>query len=106
MIDSGTSEGCRVAPYVNMPSLRLAFDRFQVESLGNLEPLRSPLPPGMPTGSSGNMPLPSMLFYPSPLYTLGLSNLAAQKGVFSTKNTSIADLRLKAKHHAATLGLT
>ena len=106
MIESSSSEGCRVAPYVNMPSLRLAFDRFQVESLGNIDPLRSPLPSGLPAGSGSNMPLPSMFFYPSPLYTLGLSNLAAQKGVFSPKNTSIADLRLKAKQHAATLGLT
>ena len=115
VVDSSPTEGCRVAPYVNIPSLRMAFERYQMDSINSLDALRSPLPapltsPGSSSAASAALQpgnLPSMLFYPSPLYALGLGSLAAQNGLFgATKNTSIADLRLKAKQHAATLGLT
>ena len=49
--------------------------------------------------------LPSMLFYPTPHYAMNLAlahNVNSQLAL--SKNSSIADLRLKAKKHSATLG--
>ncbi|GAB6022511.1 hypothetical protein CHUAL_006618 [Chamberlinius hualienensis] len=63
----------------------------------------SPPPPPPP------LPHPThpaaMLFYPSPHYPFGLATTFTPVDRFSTKNSSIADLRLKAKKHAAALGL-
>ena len=137
-----STEGCRVAPYVNMPSLRMAFDRLHMQHLGShfdtlaaaaaasaaAAAATSPLaaaaaaalpPPAAVTSSSPVLPgsatsplqsplpspLPSMLFYPTPHYAVNFAALA-QNGLLSNKNSSIADLRLKAKHHAASLGLS
>ena len=121
-----TTEGCRVAPYVNMPSLRMAFDRIHMQHLGHLDlaaataaasaataAAANPLAglPGVPAHSPGSVAaapppgFPSMLFYPTPHYAVNFAALA-QNGLLANKNSSIADLRLKAKHHAASLGLS
>ncbi|CAH1781372.1 unnamed protein product [Owenia fusiformis] len=86
-------DGCRVAPYVNMPSMRMAFDRLHLPHINPYD------------GSHASHPaLPSMLFYPPPPYPLNLSALA-DSSFKATKTSSIADLRLKAKQHTASLGL-
>ncbi|KAL7639247.1 UNVERIFIED_CONTAM: hypothetical protein RMT77_009735 [Armadillidium vulgare] len=54
---------------------------------------------GVPVGAS------PFLYYPHPTYPLALSALAAADRVTS-KSSSIADLRLKARKHAEALGLT
>ncbi len=109
------SDGCRVAPYVNMPSMRMAFDRIHMQHLGQMDSsmtsaaaaaaaaavagVTPPLaPPSHPIPS-----LPSMLFYPTPHYAMNLA--LAQTTMTASKNSSIADLRMKAKKHAAALGL-
>ncbi|CAN8021957.1 unnamed protein product [Ixodes persulcatus] len=46
----------------------------------------------------------SLLFYPTPTHPFGLTALMAAERL-TTKNSSIADLRLKAQKHAAALGL-
>ncbi|KAK7078524.1 Short stature homeobox protein 2 [Halocaridina rubra] len=48
---------------------------------------------------------PPLLYYPHPTYPLALSALAAAERI-SSKNSSIAELRLKARKHAEALGLT
>ena len=113
------TEGCRVAPYVNMPSLRMAFDRIHMQHLGHFDlaaataaaaasAATNPLAglAGVPhSATMGATPtLPSMLFYPTPHYAVNFAALA-QNGLLANKNSSIADLRMKAKHHAASLGL-
>ena len=116
---SSHADGCRVAPYVNMPSMRLAFDRIHMQHLSHFDtpagaaaaaaaaavaavtgvsPLAAPPAAGHPPIS-----LPTMLFYPTPHYAMNLA--LAQGNLSVTKNSSIADLRLKAKKHAAALGL-
>jgi short stature homeobox protein len=126
---NSASEGCRVAPYVNMPSLRMAFDRIHMQHLGSHfdtlaaaaaasaaaaaagNPLAAAAAAGLPpvTSTPGlpgtGVTLPSMLFYPTPHYAVNFAALA-QNGLLANKNSSIADLRLKAKHHAASLGLS
>ncbi|XP_069961457.1 short stature homeobox protein 2-like [Cherax quadricarinatus] len=59
------------------------------------------------SSSSSSNPLtsPPLLYYPHPTYPLALSALAAAERV-SSKNSSIAELRLKARKHAEALGLT
>ena len=56
-------------------------------------------------GSSSAPPGPPLLYYPHPSYPLALSALAAAERI-SNKNSSIADLRLKARKHAEALGIT
>ncbi|XP_071532836.1 uncharacterized protein [Panulirus ornatus] len=56
-------------------------------------------------GGSSPLTSPPLLYYPHPTYPLALSALAAAERV-SSKNSSIAELRLKARKHAEALGLT
>ena len=102
-------DGCRVAPYVNMPSMRLAFDRLHMQHLPQIDPLHSVHHPVSASAAAAAVAAAAaaatapMLFYPPPHYAM---NLALAESSFSpNKNSSIADLRLKAKKHAAALGL-
>ena len=140
-------EGCRVAPYVNIPSLRAAFSHLQGHQLpaspSDVTALarqhvtaRHTAPASLPTSLSTSLPTsllsPSLMLYPSPLLmNWGLMQKAAAVAASpptaaadpscllramdpsavsllhkleANKNTSIADLRLKAKHHASLLG--
>ena len=126
LLGSTTGEGCRVAPYVNMPSMRLAFDRLHMQHLPHVDLTHAAvaaaaaarLPPvsGVTSLSAVTSPLSMtsaaaaaaaastpLLFYPPPPYFMnfGLTDSA----LAPNKNSSIADLRLKAKQHAAALGL-
>jgi short stature homeobox protein len=117
MLGSSTTnvDGCRVAPYVNMPSMRLAFDRIHMQHLTHYDTTTSAaaaaaavaavtgVSPLAPPVSHAPVSLPSMLFYPTPHYAVNLA--LAQGNLAANKNSSIADLRLKAKKHAAALGL-
>nr|XP_045606570.1 short stature homeobox protein 2-like [Procambarus clarkii] len=93
-------EACRVAPYVSPLRLHPSpYDRL----------------PGLPTLSLDPALLSAAHQYaaaavslsasPHPTYPLALSALAAAERV-SSKNSSIAELRLKARKHAEALGLT
>ena len=95
------SDGCRVAPYVNMPSMRLAFDRLHMNSMPQFD--ITSLPASHHAAAALSMAPPSVLFYPPPSYAMNLALYEAS--LAPNKNNSIADLRLKAKKHAATLGL-
>ena len=124
LLGSSTGEGCRVAPYVNMPSMRLAFDRLHMQHLPHVDLTHAAvaaaaaarLPPvtaAVTSLSAVTSPLSMtsaaaaaaapLLFYPPPPYFMnfGLTDSA----LAPNKNSSIADLRLKAKQHAAALGL-
>lgn len=128
LLGSPTPEGCRVAPYVNMPSMRLAFDRLHVPHLTSphvdLSAMTAVaaaaaaggrLPPVTSLSSPMTSPLTSaiastpLLFYPPPPYFMNFPGAAGFAGgdnpLAPNKNSSIADLRLKAKQHAAALGL-
>ena len=89
-------DGCRVAPYVNMPSMRLAFDRLHMQHLGHLDAAHLSI--------HHHPPPPSLLLYPTPHYAMNFPTLT-DSSFKTTKNSSIADLRLKARKHAAALGL-
>uniref|UniRef100_T1J456 Homeobox domain-containing protein n=1 Tax=Strigamia maritima TaxID=126957 RepID=T1J456_STRMM len=120
-VSTGTPlETCRLTPYLHVGSVRVPYDRL------HLPPTAAPFTPfdpalftaahhfataaavaaaaSSPATAAPHHPHPAMLFYPSPHYPLNLSTLAAVERL-STKNSSIADLRLKAKKHAAALGL-
>ncbi|XP_063586845.1 homeobox protein aristaless-like [Penaeus indicus] len=60
---------------------------------------------GSSGGTSNPLSSPPLLYYPHPTYPLALSALAAAERI-SSKNSSIAELRLKARKHAEALGLT
>ncbi|XP_042217362.1 short stature homeobox protein 2-like [Homarus americanus] len=98
-------EACRVAPYVS--PLRLhppPYDRLPSLPALSLDPaiLSAAHQYAAAAVSLGSPPL---LYYPHPTYPLALSALAAAERV-SSKNSSIAELRLKARKHAEALGLT
>ncbi|KAK6624503.1 hypothetical protein RUM43_004144 [Polyplax serrata] len=106
---STTLEPCRVAPYVNVPSIRLTSSYNQMQSFAGF----SPFDPALFTAaqqyaaaaaafSTSSSPL---VFCPQ--YPLGLAALAAvhQDRLYS-KNNSIADLRFKAKKHAEALQMS
>ncbi|KAK4871837.1 hypothetical protein RN001_015961 [Aquatica leii] len=110
-------EPCRVIPYVNVPALRglsLQPGSMPLSGYDRLAPASFPQP--TPTFSAfdsaflsaahqyaaavavGGAPPASILCHPQ--YPLGLAALAA-----AHKNSSIADLRLKARKHAEALSL-
>uniref|UniRef100_G1QEK0 SHOX homeobox 2 n=1 Tax=Myotis lucifugus TaxID=59463 RepID=G1QEK0_MYOLU len=117
-------EACRVAPYVNVGALRMPF---QQDSHCNVTPLSFQVQAQLQLDSAGAPPhhhlhphlaahAPYMMF-PAPPFGLPLATLAADSASAASvvaaaaaakttsKNSSIADLRLKAKKHAAALGL-
>ncbi|XP_072034058.1 short stature homeobox protein 2-like [Amphiura filiformis] len=113
---------CRVAPYLSMGSLRMPFERVQEQLQINLSTsptLCSTVP--RPTPSLLAAHAPSLMLFPPPAYAFPLATLmshmmrqqqaqasasAASGGSSSsTKSSSIADLRMKARQHAAALGL-
>ncbi|CAL4059629.1 unnamed protein product, partial [Meganyctiphanes norvegica] len=110
-------EACRVGPYVS--PLRIhgggpAFDRLPSLPGLSLDPALisaahqyAAAAVSLICGSSGGGSLisPSLLYYPHPTYPLALSALAAAERI-SSKTSSIAELRLKARKHAEALGLT
>jgi len=91
-------DACRMTPFVNLPTVRDPLDRL-------------PFPPFLPyfplTSASGfPPPLHPMLLYHHH-YAAAALNYASlpDSGFKATKTTSIADLRLKARQHLASLGL-
>ncbi|XP_059845287.1 short stature homeobox protein 2 isoform X2 [Hypanus sabinus] len=101
-------EACRVAPYVNVGALRMPFQQaiqaqLQLDSVAHAH---HHLHPHLAAHA------PYMMFPPPP-FGLPLATLAESATVVAaaaaakttSKNSSIADLRLKAKKHAAALGL-
>ena len=110
-------DGCRVAPYVNMPSMRVAFERLQVQHhlAGHYNVSGATAAARVPTPSPrdvtlprhADIALPSLLLYNPQHYAAAFDlNFALSQGRYggANKNSSIADLRLKAKKHAAALG--
>ncbi|XP_043926415.1 short stature homeobox protein 2 isoform X2 [Protopterus annectens] len=125
LIGAGSQfEACRVAPYVNVGALRMPF---QQDSYCNVPPLSFQVQAQLQLDSAVAHAhhhlhphlaahAPYMMF-PAPPFGLPLATLAAESASAasvvaaaaaaktSSKNSSIADLRLKAKKHAAALGL-
>ncbi|NXT97348.1 SHOX2 protein, partial [Buphagus erythrorhynchus] len=111
-------EACRVAPYVNVGALRMPFQ--QVSGwLGGRVQAQLQLDSAVAHAHHHLHPhlahAPYMMF-PAPPFGLPLATLAESASAASvvaaaaaakttSKNSSIADLRLKAKKHAAALGL-
>ncbi|XP_056663576.1 short stature homeobox protein 2 isoform X4 [Monodelphis domestica] len=106
-------EACRVAPYVNVGALRMPFQQVQAQlQLDSAVAAHAHhhLHPHLAAHA------PYMMF-PAPPFGLPLATLAAESASAASvvaaaaaakttsKNSSIADLRLKAKKHAAALGL-
>ncbi|KAM4770461.1 short stature homeobox protein 2 [Taeniopygia guttata] len=103
-------EACRVAPYVNVGALRMPFQQVQAQLQldSAVAHAHHHLHPHLAHA-------PYMMF-PAPPFGLPLATLAESASAASvvaaaaaakttSKNSSIADLRLKAKKHAAALGL-
>ncbi|NWT55461.1 SHOX2 protein, partial [Erythrocercus mccallii] len=121
-------EACRVAPYVNVGALRMPFQQARG---GRGDTGHPPLVP--PAQVQAQLQLDSAvahahhhlhphlahapyMMFPAPPFGLPLATLAESASAASvvaaaaaakttSKNSSIADLRLKAKKHAAALGL-
>ncbi|XP_025024270.1 short stature homeobox protein 2 isoform X2 [Python bivittatus] len=105
-------EACRVAPYVNVGALRMPFQQVQAQLQldSAVAHAHHHLHPHLAAHA------PYMMF-PAPPFGLPLATLAAESASAASvvaaaaaakttsKNSSIADLRLKAKKHAAALGL-
>ncbi|XP_013382098.1 short stature homeobox protein 2-like [Lingula anatina] len=91
-------DSCRLAPYINMPSMRLTLDRLHaMPHLGQFDPTHFTQNPYLLMAAAAS---------PHSYGSLSLGPLSpVDYSVSLTKNSSIADLRLKAKKHAATLGL-
>ncbi|XP_013784018.1 short stature homeobox protein 2-like [Limulus polyphemus] len=116
MAASTPIESSRIAPYINVSSTppRLPQERYLVPTTHYL-PYADPAflaaahqysvaAAAAAQVAHGTHPHPSFFFYPSPTHPFSLSALMAADRL-SNKNTSIADLRLKAQKHAAALGL-
>ncbi|PSN43078.1 Short stature homeobox protein 2 [Blattella germanica] len=102
-------EPCRVAPYVNVPSLRLptAYDRLPFPAFSAFDPALLTAAHQYAAAAAAMSSSSSPLVFCHPQYPLGLAALAAvHQDRLHSKNSSIADLRLKAKKHAEALGLT
>ncbi|CAM9245614.1 unnamed protein product [Lampetra planeri] len=103
-------EACRVAPYVNMGALRMPFQQVQAQL--QLEGVAAHAHHHLHSHLAAHAPY--MMFPPPPFGLPSLASIAdsasavaaaAAAAKTSTKNSSIADLRLKARKHAAALGL-
>ncbi|XP_031459609.1 short stature homeobox protein 2 isoform X1 [Phasianus colchicus] len=115
-------EACRVAPYVNVGALRMPFQqasRCHSRPCGSQVQAQLQLDSAVAHAHHHLHPhlahAPYMMF-PAPPFGLPLATLAESASAASvvaaaaaakttSKNSSIADLRLKAKKHAAALGL-
>ncbi|XP_018102644.1 short stature homeobox protein isoform X2 [Xenopus laevis] len=101
-------ETCRVAPYVNMGALRMPFQQVQAQlQLEGVAHAHHHLHPHL----AAHAPY---LMFPPPPFGLPIASLAdtasaaavvAAAAKSNSKNSSIADLRLKARKHAEALGL-
>ncbi|XP_071798695.1 uncharacterized protein [Asterias amurensis] len=98
-----TVDTCRVAPYLSMGSLRMPFDRVQEQLQLNITTAAAPpVPRPLPSILTH---APSLMMFPPP-YAFPLATLMSSMMRPSTsKTSSIADLRMKARQHAAALGL-
>ncbi|XP_064182965.1 short stature homeobox protein-like [Anguilla rostrata] len=101
-------DACRVAPYVNMGTLRMPFQQVQAQlQLEGVTHSHPHLHPHL----AAHAPY---LMFPPPPFGLPIASLAdsasaaaavAAAAKSNSKNSSIADLRLKARKHAEALGL-
>ncbi|XP_070538286.1 short stature homeobox protein-like [Ptychodera flava] len=93
---------CRVAPYVNMGAVRMPFERVQAHLHLNGTTTSSAMV--TPTNATTFIaPSHSMVMFPHPGFPVAMTTLLDTAK--SAKSSSIADLRLKARKHAAALGL-
>ncbi|KAK5868641.1 hypothetical protein PBY51_009637 [Eleginops maclovinus] len=117
-------EACRVAPYVNVGALRMPFQQdshcnvppfsFQVQAQLQLDSAVAHAQHHLHSHLAAHAPY---MMFPAPPFGLPLATLAAESASAASvvaaaaaakntsKNSSIADLRLKAKKHTAALGL-
>ncbi|XP_051963122.1 short stature homeobox protein 2-like isoform X2 [Xyrauchen texanus] len=105
-------EACRVAPYVNVGALRMPFQQVQAQL--QLDSAVAHAHHHLHSHLAAHAPY---MMFPAPHFGLPLATLAAESASAASvvaaaaaakttnKNSSIADLRLKAKKHAAALGL-
>ncbi|XP_034025222.1 short stature homeobox protein 2 isoform X2 [Thalassophryne amazonica] len=105
-------EACRVAPYVNVGALRMPFQQVQAQL--QLDSAVAHAQHHLHSHLAAHAPY---MMFPTPPFGLPLATLAADSASAASvvaaaaaakntsKNSSIADLRLKAKKHTAALGL-
>ncbi|CAL8351013.1 unnamed protein product [Lota lota] len=105
-------EACRVAPYVNVGALRMPFQQVQAQL--QLDSAVAHAHHHLHSHLAAHAPY---MMFPAPPFGLPLATLAAESASAASvvaaaaaakntnKNSSIADLRLKAKKHTAALGL-
>ncbi|XP_052472010.1 short stature homeobox protein 2-like isoform X2 [Carassius gibelio] len=105
-------EACRVAPYVNVGALRMPFQQVQAQL--QLDSAVAHAHHHLHSHLAAHAPY---MMFPAPPFGLPLATLAAESASAASvvaaaaaakstnKSSSIADLRLKAKKHAAALGL-
>lgn len=88
-------DSCRLGPFITMPTMRYPFERLPYPPLGAHYNFLQMAPHSFHP----------MLLCPTPHYP-GLNySVLSDNPDKSAKNSSIADLRLKARQHLATLGL-
>ncbi|XP_056297660.1 short stature homeobox protein 2 [Pseudoliparis swirei] len=113
LIGAGSQfEACRVAPYVNVGALRMPFQQVQAQL--QLDSAVAHAQHHLHSHLAAHAPY---MMFPAPPFGLPLATLAAESvsaasvvaaaaaAKNTSKNSSIADLRLKAKKHTAALGL-
>ncbi|NXX24126.1 SHOX2 protein, partial [Nicator chloris] len=118
-------EACRVAPYVNVGALRMPFQQASAGGrpgvFGEGGEVQAQLQLDSAVAHAHHHLHPHLahapyMMFPAPPFGLPLATLAESASAASvvaaaaaakttSKNSSIADLRLKAKKHAAALGL-
>ncbi|KAG7238724.1 hypothetical protein INR49_031240, partial [Caranx melampygus] len=107
-------EACRVAPYVNDSHCNVPPFSFQVQAQLQLDSAVAHAQHHLHSHLAAHAPY---MMFPAPPFGLPLATLAAESASAASvvaaaaaakntsKNSSIADLRLKAKKHTAALGL-
>ena len=92
-------DSCRVAPFINLPSVREPIDRVHFPPFIPYYPFHAA------AAAAAHHPIHPMFLYPHH-YAAAFNYATLHESSFKgTKNSSIADLRLKARQHLATLGL-
>uniref|UniRef100_A0A3Q4GCN3 Shox homeobox n=1 Tax=Neolamprologus brichardi TaxID=32507 RepID=A0A3Q4GCN3_NEOBR len=104
-------DACRVAPYVNMGALRMPFQQVQAQLQLEGVTHSAHSHPHLHPHLAAHAPY---LMFPPPPFGLPIASLAdsasaaaagAATAKSNSKNSSIADLRLKARKHTEALGL-
>ncbi|KAJ8310681.1 hypothetical protein KUTeg_012546 [Tegillarca granosa] len=98
-------DACRITPFINMSPVREPMDRLHLSPFLPYYQLHAAAAANVANAATVHQPIhPLLLYHHHYAAALNYANLH-ESSFKSNKNSSIADLRLKARQHLATLGI-